>query len=186
MQIDLAGRTARVGGAGGAVGDAIARALAANGAILATLAAESCDILVLDVRFGSDPAQVVTIAREAGQHMAARGWGRIVLVVAVLGVVPVRDELAASVAAAGLVQATRALAMELSGRGVLVNAVAVMPLADEPLAKRLLSHVPLGHLSSVQDVVNAMLFLVDPDNSYTTGHVLTVDCGWTAGYSRDF
>jgi hypothetical protein len=30
------------------------------------------------------------------------------------------------------------------------------------------------------------LFLADPENSYTNGHVLVVDGGWTAGYLREF
>ena len=32
----------------------------------------------------------------------------------------------------------------------------------------------------------AVLFLADPENSYTNGHVIAVDGGWTAGYAREF
>ena len=35
------------------------------------------------------------------------------------------------------------------------------------------------------EIADAALFLLDPENSYTTGHVLVVDGGWTAGYARE-
>jgi NAD(P)-dependent dehydrogenase (short-subunit alcohol dehydrogenase family) len=187
MQIDLAGRSARVGGATGRVGDAIAAALAANGAsLLAPDADAPVDILVLDARTGIAPGDAAGISREAGTRMAAAGWGRIVLLVGVSGVVAARGEMAASVDAAAVLQAMRVLAMQLGPRGVLVNAVAVAPLAGEPLAARTLSHTPLGRPPTVDEVAGAVLFLTDPDNSYTAGHVLTVDGGWTAGFARDF
>ena len=50
----------------------------------------------------------------------------------------------------------------------------------------MLSHIPLHRFGQCQDIANAALFLVAPENNYITGSVLTVDGGWTAGYSRDF
>jgi NAD(P)-dependent dehydrogenase (short-subunit alcohol dehydrogenase family) len=46
--------------------------------------------------------------------------------------------------------------------------------------------VPLGRPGRIEEAVAALLFLADPMNTYTTGQVLTVDGGWTAGYGRDF
>ena len=52
--------------------------------------------------------------------------------------------------------------------------------------QRMLDHIPLGRPAAVDEIANGVLFLVDPDNSYMTGHILTVDGGWTCGYARDF
>ena len=52
--------------------------------------------------------------------------------------------------------------------------------------QRMLDHVPLARPATTDEIAVAVLFLVDPENSYTHGHVLTVDGGWTAGYARDF
>jgi len=49
-----------------------------------------------------------------------------------------------------------------------------------------MTHIPLGRPGTAQEMANAVLFLAAPDSSYITGHVLTVDGGWTAGFSRDF
>jgi NAD(P)-dependent dehydrogenase (short-subunit alcohol dehydrogenase family) len=50
----------------------------------------------------------------------------------------------------------------------------------------MLDHVPLGRPATTDEIAVAALFLADPENSYMNGHVLTVDGGWTAGYTRDF
>jgi NAD(P)-dependent dehydrogenase (short-subunit alcohol dehydrogenase family) len=50
----------------------------------------------------------------------------------------------------------------------------------------MLSHIPLHRFGKTKDIANATLFLVAPENDYITGSVMTVDGGWTAGYSRDF
>ena len=49
-----------------------------------------------------------------------------------------------------------------------------------------LSHTAFKRPGAIADVTNAMLFLADPENTYMTGHILTVDGGWTAGFARDF
>jgi NAD(P)-dependent dehydrogenase (short-subunit alcohol dehydrogenase family) len=43
--------------------------------------------------------------------------------------------------------------------------------------QRMLDHVPLGRPATVDEIAVAALFLADPENSYMTGHVLTVDGG---------
>ena len=45
---------------------------------------------------------------------------------------------------------------------------------------------PLGRIAEVDDMVGWVLFLAAPESSYINGHILTVDGGWTAGYTREF
>jgi NAD(P)-dependent dehydrogenase (short-subunit alcohol dehydrogenase family) len=52
--------------------------------------------------------------------------------------------------------------------------------------QRMLDHVPLGRPATTDEIAVAVIFLADPENTYTNGHILTVDGGWTAGYARDF
>jgi NAD(P)-dependent dehydrogenase (short-subunit alcohol dehydrogenase family) len=160
--------------------DTIATALAANGATVFRDACDKPDILVL---LADDAVAAATLVRTASPTMP-RG-GRIVLLTSALGLVPVRGEADDGLTASAILHLARSLAMELADGGVLVNAVAIGALAGDRLAERLRTHAQFGPARPL-DVANAVLFLVDPASSYLTGHVLTVDGGWTAGYARDF
>ena len=126
--------------------------------------------------------------------------GRIINIASVAGLVPLRLQCAFVAAKAGVVNLTRAMALELGPRGVLVNCIApgsILTPGTEALfygeegkyresAQALLAHIPLGRPGSVDEVASAALFLVSPESSYINGAVLTVDGGWTAGYMREF
>ena len=197
MEIDLKGRLARISGARHAVAEAGAAALVANGVRLeepdSAAAAEHIDILILshDLKPPGrvQSAALVQEAAATAAVMADRGSGRILHVMSAMGVIPMRRQPGLSAQAAAIVASVRALAMTAAPH-VLVNAVAAGALdGPEPLAAgdlAMLSHVPLGRPGRAEDVANAVLFLLDPANSYTTGQVIAVDGGWTAGYGRDF
>jgi len=85
---------------------------------------------------------------------------------------------------------TRSAAIEVASSGVRVNAVAPGPTETGMLnrftgtAERkagLVSAVPLQRLADPEEIANAILFLASTKASYTTGQVLTVDGGKTAG-----
>jgi NAD(P)-dependent dehydrogenase (short-subunit alcohol dehydrogenase family) len=57
---------------------------------------------------------------------------------------------------------------------------------DKRKADSLISHIPLGRPGDGEDIAKAAVFLASDDASYITGHVLVVDGGWTAGFSRDW
>jgi hypothetical protein len=200
MEIEIAGHAARILGARNAVAERVAAALAANGATVAWGEAEdgttgdgaAADILVLSHPLVPDAAhRPDALAAAAERHaaaMVARGGGRIVHLVSAAGLVPMRRHPSWSAAHASAIAAMRGLAMA-SGPAVQVNAVAVGRIEVEDAATgdaAMLSHVPLGRAGTVDDIANAVLFLVDPANSYTTGQTLAVDGGWTTGYGRNF
>ena len=139
-------------------------------------------------------------SRAAAAVMRTQQSGRIINIASVAGLVPLRLQCAFVAAKAGVVNLTRAMALELGPAGVLVNGIApgstltdgtrALFYGDDGLfresVKRMLDHVPLGRPATVDEIAVAALFLADPENSYTNGHILTVDSGWTAGYARDF
>ena len=128
------------------------------------------------------------------------GGGRIVNISSIAGLVPLRLQSAYVAAKAGVVNLTKSMALELGPQGILVNAVApgsTLTRGTEALfygkdgaytenAASLLSHIPLGRPARVEEIAHAILFLVAPEASYINGAILTVDGGWTAGYTRDW
>ena len=147
-----------------------------------------------------DLTGVYEVSRAAVGPMRKQRAGRIVNVASIAGLVPLRLQCAFVAAKAGVVNLTKAMALELGPDGILVNGIAPgstltdgtrrLFYGDDGLfrdsVKRMLDHVPLGRPATVEEIAVAALFLADPENSYMTGHVLTVDGGWTAGYARDF
>ncbi len=126
--------------------------------------------------------------------------GRIVNISSIAGLVPLRLQSAFVAAKAGVANLTRSMALELGPEGILVNAVApgsTLTRGTRALfygedgaytenAASLLSHIPLGRPGRTAEIAAAVLFLVSPDASYINGSILTVDGGWTAGYTRDW
>lgn len=147
-----------------------------------------------------DLTGVFLMSRAGAAPMIRQRSGRIVNIASVVGLVPLRLQSAYVAAKAGVVNLTKSMALELAPHGILVNAVAPgstetdawrdwiddAASAQQSLYARLLSHIPLGRPAKPEEIAHAALFLVAPSNSYVTGHVLTVDGGWTAGYARDF
>ena len=147
-----------------------------------------------------DLTGVFNVSRAAAGVMKARRSGRIVNVASVAGLVPLRLQSAFVAAKAGVVNLSRAMAIELGGHGVLVNCVAPgstltegtrqLFYGDDGLfresVQKLLDHIPLGRPGTVDEIAHAVLFLAAPESSYINGAVLTVDGGWTAGYLREF
>lgn len=133
-------------------------------------------------------------------HILKSPRGRIVNIASIAGLVPLRLQSAFVAAKAGVINLTRAMALELGPSGILVNAVAPGSTLTEgtralfygadgaysEMATSLVSHIPLGRPGEPEEIAHAVLFLVAPEASYITGTVITVDGGWTAGYTRDW
>lgn len=90
----------------------------------------------------------------------------------------------ASLTKGGLNAVTKALAIEYAGRGIRSNAVALgvirTPMHDPSSYGALAKLHPLGRLGSVEDVVDAVMYLESVP--FVTGEILHVDGGQSAGH----
>ncbi|MFM0643198.1 SDR family NAD(P)-dependent oxidoreductase [Paraburkholderia bryophila] len=123
--------------------------------------------------------------QQAAEHMARNRQGHIVSITASIAMQPTAKvpALLPVLIKGGLNQATRALALELASSNVKVSAVAPgaidTPLHDPSRHAFMKTLQPAARLGSTKDIVDAVLYLTDAE--YTTGVVLAVDGGATAG-----
>ncbi len=146
---------------------------------------------------GTDFAKVLSVnltgaflcAREAARLMERRG-GSIVNIASIMGFSGgLFPNAAYQASKGGLVNLTRALAVEWAPLGIRVNAVAptyvetdlTRALLAKPEAlSRVIEATPMRRLATVQEVADAVLFLAGPRSGMTTGHTLAVDGGFLA------
>lgn len=121
----------------------------------------------------------------AAEQMVANGGGHIVNITASVSLQPNASAPAVLpvLVKGGLNSATRALALELAPHNVKVTAIAP-GIIDTPLhppgAHAFLQGLqPTGQYGKVADIVDAVLYMTDAN--FTTGVVLSVDGGATAG-----
>jgi NAD(P)-dependent dehydrogenase (short-subunit alcohol dehydrogenase family) len=51
--------------------------------------------------------------------------------------------------------------------------------AQKDYEERVLNHLPMGRIGTMEDLIGPALFLAAESSDYITGHILTVDGGWT-------
>ena len=129
-------------------------------------------------------------ARLAHPYMKKRGGGAIVNLASIMGfsggIFPNASYQASK---GGVVNLTRALALEWADDNIRVNAVAptfvrtdlTVPLFSNPeMLKTVMSHTPLRRLPEVEDIAAAILYLCSPAARCITGITLPVDSGYLA------
>jgi 3-oxoacyl-[acyl-carrier protein] reductase len=107
--------------------------------------------------------------------------GRIVTLASVSGLIGNRGQVNYSAAKAGIIGATKALAVELASRRITVNCVAPglvdTEMVDAAVIEHALKAVPAGRVGTPGEVAAAVCFLLSPDAGYITRQVISVNGG---------
>lgn len=133
-----------------------------------------------------------SLTREVAKKMANRKQGSIIMVTsmaAIYGIPEVSAYTASKTAVLGL---TRSLAMDLSPKGIRINAIAPgfieSPMlrnafnADPERERRVLERTPMKELGTPKDVAHAAVFLASDASRFITGVNLPVDGGNAIGF----
>ena len=134
-------------------------------------------------------------SKAAVPFMKGRTGANILNISSVVGMVPFRKQCAFTAAKAGVINFSKAMALELAEEGIRVNVLSPGTIAMEGTAKlwsnnsameALLSHIPQHRQGGPDDIAYTAMFMASDKAGYMTGTVINVDGGWLCGYARDF
>jgi 2-hydroxycyclohexanecarboxyl-CoA dehydrogenase len=128
--------------------------------------------------------------------MVEQGWGRVVSIASEAGRAGQKGQVAYGAAKGGILGMTRSLALEISGRGVTVNAVSpamTLPDAEEDIGEgsmqrdrhrspelmaKIVKFYPVGRVGRPADIAAAVAFLSSEEAGFITGQTLPVNGGF--------
>jgi 3-oxoacyl-[acyl-carrier protein] reductase len=136
----------------------------------------------------TDLTSLFRVCKAGVRHLMKTRRGRIINITSVVGATGNAGQSNYAAAKAGVIGFTRALARELAGRAITVNAVApgfidtdmTAGLSDKQ-REFLLADIPMKRLGTVHDVAAAVAFLASPAAAYITGETLHVNGGMYMG-----
>jgi len=128
-------------------------------------------------------------SKVVGKHMVERQNGKIINISSALGIFGARDSGAYCASKGGVIQLTKALAIEWAKYNINVNSIAPYSLEtektsamleDEKVKKALISKIPLSRIGQPSDVSGTVVFLASKASDYITGQIIFVDGGFSA------
>jgi gluconate 5-dehydrogenase len=130
-------------------------------------------------------------SKVVGGSMLPRGWGRVINVASICGLIATRGIGGRSyeTAKAALLSFTRALAADWATRGVTVNAIAPGGFMTDPnrrwfserpeLRTSIEAMIPMGRLGEPDELAPLIVYLAGEGSRYMTGSTLVIDGGYT-------
>jgi 3-oxoacyl-[acyl-carrier protein] reductase len=148
---------------------------------------------VLDGLFAVNVKGILHCVQAAAPKMVERGYGRIVNIASVAGLVTnVADNTPYAASKAAVLALTKRLALELGPHGITANAIcpgfirtgmALRGNPEERLAAFAAKAV-VGRVGEPEDIAHSALFLAGAEAGFITGQILTVDGGRTDFFSH--
>ncbi len=137
-------------------------------------------------------SSIFSLSREVVKYMIKKGSGSIINISSMASQYGLPNVIAYTASKSAIEGMTRAMAVELSPKGILVNCIAPGFIAtdmsgkafdgDQERKKKVLSRTPLGKLGSPSDVAEAAYFLSSDKAGFLTGTILPVDGGNSVGF----
>ena len=135
---------------------------------------------------------VFAISREVVKQMLKQGSGSIINISSMAAQYGLPKVIAYSASKTAIDGMTRAMAVELSPKGIRVNAIApgfiITDMTDKALNSdperkaKVFNRTPMGYMGQPSDIGDAALFLASDSSKYITGVVLPVDGGNSVGF----
>ncbi len=132
---------------------------------------------------------VFFMSQAVGRGMIARKHGKIITIASQMGVNGYERRAAYCASKAGVINLTRALAVEWARYGLRVNCIGptfvesetnATLFQDEAFYEETVAHIPVGRIAKPADIVGAVVYLASPAADMVNGHTLLVDGGWSA------
>lgn len=122
--------------------------------------------------------------RLAAEIMITQHSGKIINISSFSAIRGGRGQTNYAAAKGGLISFTRACAVELSGKGIQINAVLPGFIATDMTRRiirssgdEIVRHIPAGKIGSTEDIANVVVFLASGKADYITGQAISVDGG---------
>src|SRR5574344_1713736 len=124
------------------------------------------------------------VIQPVAMPMARKKQGRIITISSVSGVNGNRGQTNYSASKAGIIGATKALAVELAGRGVTVNCIApgvieteMTKAIDPSVYEMIMNTIPMKRAGKPEEIAGLAVFLLSDAAAYITRQVITVNGG---------